>query len=321
MDFTLTASSSPHIKGKATTQRIMLDVIIALLPAVVAAVYYFRLSAVLNIVVAVVSAVIFEYLWNKGMKKQQTVGDFSAVITGLLLALSCSPATPWWMMLIGSAFAILIVKQLFGGIGMNFLNPALAARAFLLASWPGEMTVFTAQGSTAVDAVTSSTPLQTQVMMIVGEGAEVAAGNQFPSLKDLFLGNIPGSIGETCALALLIGAAYLLIRKVISWEIPAAFIGGAALLSLIVGIDVLFNLLAGGLLLGAFFMATDYTTSPATRPGKLIFGFGCGLLTILIRRFGGYPEGVSYAILLMNLVVPLINKALRPKSFGSVKEK
>lgn len=309
-------SSSPHIKGRDSTKRIMLDVIIALLPAAAAAVYYFRTRAAILIIATIAACVVFEYITCRIMKKKSTIGDFSAAVTGLLLAFNLSPNVPVWVAVIGGGFAIIIVKQLFGGLGHNFVNPALAARAFLMASWPAAMTTWTIPGG---DAVSSATPLA-----LIKKGSEAAG--QLPSLPDLFFGNVGGCIGETSALALLAGAAYLFARRVISWEIPAAFIVTVALMTWVLGGerpfqgDFLYHVLAGGLLLGAFFMATDYTTSPVTFTGRLIMGAGCGLITSVIRLYGGYPEGVSYSILLMNLVTPLIDRYLIPGSFGGVRK-
>lgn len=312
MELKLLASTSPHIKGGADTRRIMLDVIIALLPATAAAVYFFKLPAVLLILACVFACVGSEYGWNLLRKKENTVKDLSAVVTGLLLAFNLSPCVPVWVAALGGVFAIIIAKQMFGGLGHNFINPALAARAFLMASWPVPMTTWRTPG---VDGISSATPLA-----LIKPGTE--AVGQLPGLLDLFTGNIGGCIGETSALALLLGAAYLLRRGVITLEIPAAFIGTVGLITWIFGGkglfagDFLYHILAGGLLLGAFFMATDYTTSPVTLQGRIVMGIGCGLLTAVIRLYGGYPEGVSYSILLMNLAVPLIDRYIVPNSFG-----
>ncbi len=312
MEINLIAGSSPHVKSGESTQKIMRDVIIALFPAVLASVYYFKVNAAMIILVTVVACVLSEYVWNKITRKPSTISDLSAVVTGILLAFNLSPAVPVWIAAIGGAFAIIIVKQLFGGLGHNFVNPALAARAFMMASWPVQMTTWQLPGW---DAVSSATPLA-----LVEEGSE--AVGQLPQLRDLFLGNIAGTIGETSALALLIGAAYLFIRRIITPEIPFAFIGTVGIMTWILGGaqpftgDYLYHIFSGGLMLGAFFMATDYTTSPVTIKGRLIMGVGCGLLTSVIRLYGGYPEGVSYSILLMNLVVPMIDRYLIPKSFG-----
>lgn len=312
MEYNLLAGSSPHIRSSENVQRIMRDVIIALIPAAVASIYFFRLQAALLILVTVISCVLAEYIWTRLAKKANTISDLSAVVTGILLAFNLSPAVPLWVAATGGVFAIIIVKQLFGGLGHNFVNPALAARAFLMASWPVQMTTWKMPG---VDAVSSATPLA-----LIKSGSE--ASGQLPGLMDLFTGNIGGCLGETSALALLLGAAYLLARRVISFETPVAFIGTVALMTWIFGGEKLFtgdfiyHILAGGLMLGAFFMATDYTTSPVTFKGRIIMGFGCGLLASVIRLFGGYPEGVSYSILLMNLAVPMIDRFIIPKSFG-----
>lgn len=314
MEINLLAGASPHIKSSENTGKIMRDVIIALLPAALASLWYFRLQAALLIIVTVFSCVLSEYLWNRITKKQNTIKDLSAAVTGLLLAFNLSPGVPLWVAAIGGVFAIIIVKQLFGGIGHNFVNPALAARAFLMASWPVQMTTWRIPG---INAISSATPLA-----LIKNGSE-AAGH-LPALSDLFTGNVGGCIGETSALALLLGAVYLLAKKVISFEIPASFIGTVGLVTWIFGGEELFtgnflyHILAGGLMLGAFYMATDYTTSPVTFKGRLIMGIGCGLITSVIRLYGGYPEGVSYSILLMNLTVPLIDRYIIPKSFGGV---
>jgi len=313
MEINLLAGSSPHIKNNETTSKVMKDVIVALVPAIIAGLYFFRIQAALVIVVTVLSCVLSEYIWTKLSKKPSTIKDLSAVVTGILLALNLSPTVPLWIAVIGGAFAIIIVKALFGGLGHNFINPALGARAFLMASWPVQMTSWKSP-SAAIDAVSSATPLA------LIKGTEAAG--QLPSLMNLFIGNIGGCIGETSVIALLLGAAYLLIKRVITPELPLAFIGTVGLMTWILGGtemfqgDFLYHIFAGGLMLGAFFMATDYTTSPITLKGRVIMGMGCGLLTSVIRLYGGYPEGVSYSILLMNLVVPLIDRYLVPKSFG-----
>lgn len=322
MDNTLIASSSPHIRSEETVRRIMLDVVIALLPAVIGSIYFFGFNAFKLILVSVISSVVFEALIQKVFKKPVTVDDFSAVVTGILLAFNLPASAPWWLPVVGSAFAIIVVKQFFGGLGQNFMNPALAARAMLLSSWPSLMSTYVAPGA---DAVTSATPL---AIMKYGfsdakASASVAeAGNVLPALKDMFLGNIAGAIGETSALLLLIGAAYLLIRGVISWRIPFAYIGTTVLVLLLFGVEaeyIPYHIFAGGLILGAFYMATDYSSSPVTPWGQIIFGIGAGFLTALIRVKGGYPEGVSYSILLMNIATPLIERFTKPKVFGEVK--
>lgn len=306
----LTLSSSPHIRGTNTVQKIMRDVLIALTPASIAGIYFFGFDAALVISVAMVSAVLSEYIWQKCTHQNVTVSDYSALVTGLLIALNVPPTLPLWMVALGSIFAIIVVKQFFGGIGQNIVNPALAGRAFLLASWPTFMTTWTLNGAT------TATPL---ALLKSGSTA-------LPSLSNVFLGNIGGCIGEVSALALLIGGAYLLIKKVISYEIPVFYIGTVALLTFIIGRngmftgDAIYEILCGGLMLGAFFMATDYTTCPMTKKGQIVFAIGCGLLTTIIRVVGhGYPEGVSYSILIMNLIVPLIDKFMTPKKFGEVK--
>jgi len=309
-------SGAPFIRSKTDTSTIMRDVLIALVPALAVGVWQFGLKALLNVAISVVSCVFFEYAYRKLMKKHSTVNDLSACVTGVLMVYCMPVGATWWMIVLGSFFAIVIVKQLYGGIGKNFLNPALAGRAFLL-SYPVLMTTWAvpASLSSAVDATTMATPL-----------AAMYSGEAMPAyftIGNMFLGGIPGCIGEVSALALLLGGAYLLYRKVISWRIPATFIGTVAVLTLVFGREgygnvewMLLNLFSGGLMLGAIFMATDYSTSPVTPNGQLIFGAGCGLLTVLIRYFGGYPEGVSYAILIMNLLVWAIDKATPQTQFG-----
>ncbi len=312
----LIVSNAPHIRGGNTTQLTMLDVIIALLPSLIAGIIIMGYRASLLTFVCVAACVIFEFLWQKLLKKESTINDLSAVVTGMLLAMNLPVTLPFWMAIIGCFVAIIIVKQFFGGIGHNFMNPALGARAFLLASWALPMTTWVAPFSKLhiignADAVTSATPLA----LLGGEAA-----GELPSYMDLFLGNIGGCIGEISTLAILIGAAYLVVRKVITLHTPIAYIGTVFVLSYAFGMDGVYQILAGGLMLGAFFMATDYTTTPYTKKGQIIFGIGCGLLTVVIRKFGGYPEGVSYSILLMNLAAPLIDRITAPKPFGTVKE-
>ncbi|MDD7176208.1 MAG: RnfABCDGE type electron transport complex subunit D [Clostridiales bacterium] len=305
-------SSSPHLRDNVTTARIMQDVCIALLPAAAAGVLFFGYRSLVILALSIAAAVLSEHFYCKAAHQKSTIGDFSAVVTGMLLAMNLPSTVPYWMPVVGSVIAILLVKMIFGGIGQNFANPALAARAILSLSWASLMNTFAtpAFGSLAgVDAVASATP--------------IAAQNY--SLAQLFLGNIPGTIGETCKLALLIGAAYLLWRRVISWHIPAAFIGTFAVCYLIgTGFDVsatLYQVLSGGLILGAFFMATDYSSSPATDKGKLVFGVGCGLLLFIFRFCKSTPaEWCSFAILLMNVVSPLIERVTGIKSFGEVKK-
>lgn len=302
-------SVSPHIHSGRSTSGIMRDVIIALLPAAVAGAVIFGLRALAVILTCVVSCVLSEIIFNLIIKKEQTVSDLSAAVTGLLLGLNLPANIPLWQAVIGSVFAIIIVKCLFGGIGKNLVNPAITARVLMIISFGAVATP--ALPRAAVDTVSSATPL-----------AEIAAGKT-PSLLTLFLGNHGGAIGETCALALLIGGAYLIIRKVISWHIPVAFIGGTYVLSFMFdgfdAVSALAMILSGGLILGAIFMATDYVTSPSTAWGKVIFGLGAALITVAIRFWGNYPEGVSFAILLMNILTPYIDAWTPRKLFGGKK--
>nr|WP_312575970.1 RnfABCDGE type electron transport complex subunit D [Sedimentibacter sp.] len=315
MENKLIASSSPHIRSEETTQKIMLDVIIALLPAFIASIFYFGFSSVVLVVASVVSAVVTEIICQKIMKRPVAVSDLSAVLTGMLVAFNIPPSAPWWIPVMGSAFAISIAKQVFGGIGFNFINPALAGRAFLMASWPTHMMSgwINPAAASATDAMTSATPLA----IIKG-----TAEGQLPSLMDMLLGRIPGCIGETSAILLIIGGIYLIYRGVIKWIIPVAYIGTVAVLAVLVGDGslVLYHIFGGGLILGAFFMATDYVTSPVTDKGKVIYAISLGVLTMIIRKLGGYPEGVSYSILIMNIVTPLIDKYVSPKLFGGAKK-
>lgn len=302
----LTMSLAPHIRSSDSTRKIMLDVIIALMPAAIGSVYFFGINALILILVCVASAVGAEFLIQKLFKKDILIGDLSAVVTGILLAFNLPADAPWWVAVFGSIFAIIIVKEFFGGIGSNFMNPALTARAVLVASWPSIMAVYPSP-----DGVSGATPL---ALMKAGSGV-----GELPSLVNMFVGDIGGSLGETSALLLLIGAAYLLIKKVIDWRIPAIYIATTMVLLLIFGVGtdlILYHLLGGGLILGAFFMATDYSTSPITNKGKIIFAVGCGILTVLIRVKGGMPEGVSYSILLMNIMTPIIERFTKPKVFG-----
>ncbi|MEA4846747.1 MAG: RnfABCDGE type electron transport complex subunit D [Clostridiaceae bacterium] len=307
-------SSSPHIRSEETTQRIMLDVIIALMPALFAGIFYFGFRALTLTVTAVVFAVAAEAVMQKILGKPVTINDLSAVVTGILIAFNVPATLPLWMAAVGSIFAIAVAKQCFGGLGYNFINPALAARAMLLASWPVRMTGWVAPGA---DAVSTATPLA------ILKGGE-AVGQALPGLWDMFIGNIGGCIGETSALALIIGGAYLLYRRVINYRIPAVYILTVAVLSFLFGgfdaYMMIYYVLAGGLFLGAIFMATDYSTSPMSPKGQIIFAIGCGFLTSVIRFFGGYPEGVSYSILIMNVATPLIDKYTMPRKFGEVKK-
>ncbi len=330
----LIATSSPHIRGSETTQGIMKDVIIAMAPALAFACFNFGLRALTLTAVSVAGCVFFEWLYRKLMKKPQSVQDLSAVVTGMLLAFVSPVQIPYWMILIGDAFAIIIVKQLFGGIGKNFVNPALAGRAVLLASYAGTMTTWVdpavnkaAVIGSNVDIVTAATPLSYM------KGTDPAAlAESFGNLTgaygvpQMFLGQIGGSLGEVSALMLIIGGVYLIWRKVINWQTPAAYIGTVAVLTFLFpkagsGLEwMLYSIFGGGLMLGAFFMATDYATSPVTKKGQLIFGVGCGLFTVLIRYFGSYNEGVCYSIMVMNLFVPFIDKYTKPVRFGVEKK-
>lgn len=315
----LIASSNPHIRNNEDTRSLMLDVIIALMPALAMSVYVFGVTTLISAVVSVAGAVFFEWLYRKLLKKPQTIGDLSAALTGLLLSMVCPPTLPYWMLLVGDFFAIFVVKQLYGGIGKNFLNPALAGRAALVACYASQMTSWAAPRT--VDAVTAATPL---AMMKAGEFEALTA--QY-SLSDMFIGLIGGSAGEVSAMMLLIGGLYLIFRRVISWHTPVAYIGTVAVLTFLFpqGNDaltyMLYNVFGGGLMLGAFFMATDYVTSPVTKEGQLIYGLGCGLLTMFIRCFGSYPEGVCYSILIMNCLVWIIDKYTKPTRFGVDKKK
>ena len=317
--YELTISSSPHVHSAMSTRTIMRDVLIALIPALAGSVFFFGLRALMVVLVSVSACLFFEWGWSKVMKRHCMTYDLSAVVTGVLLAFVCPPTIPYWMIVVGAGFAIILVKMLFGGIGKNIVNPALAARAFMF-SWPAAMSTWVKVGwenqpgllSTA-DAVTAATPL-----------AAMHQG-QLPadSLLNAFLGNIGGCIGETSVVLLLLGFVYLLVRKVLTWRIPVTFVGTVAVLALIFpqGNDPLlwcgYQLCSGGLMLGAIFMATDYVTSPITRLGQMVYGVGCGVLTVLIRYFGGYNEGVSYAILIMNCCVVLLDRIGRPTKFGA----
>ena len=304
----LQLSVSPHIHSGRSTRRIMLDVILALLPTTLAGVLLFGWRALLLVAVCVVSCVLSEAVFSLATKKPQTVGDLSAAVTGLLLGLNLPANLPIWQAVVGSVFAIVVVKCLFGGLGCNFVNPAITARVFMLLAF-GSMVKQAFPSS--VDAVSGATPLP-----LIGEG-------NIPSLADLFLGRVGGAIGEVCSLTLLLGGAYLLIRRVITWQIPVAVIGSAYLFTFFWngfdGLGALASILSGGLLIGAIFMATDYVTSPTTSWGKIIFGVGIGFLTVLIRLFGSYPEGMSFAILFMNILTPYIDSWTRRKLFGGGK--
>lgn len=321
MKFETTVTSSPHISSKNTTQSIMFDVVIALIPAGIAGIRNFGEGAFSVIAVSVLCCMLFEYLWDKIMHKPNSLNDFTAVITGLLLAYNLPPQLPLWIVAIGAFFSIVIVKQLFGGLGGNFVNPALAGRAFLLAGWAKNMTSWLSPSLFGLDSISTATPL-----------AVLKSGNleDLPLLSDVFIGNIGGCIGETSSVLLIIGGIYLIIKKVISYRTPVAFIGTVAVLTFIFGggrnlsesfTVMIYNIFSGGLILGAFFMATDYTTSPVTAKGQVVMGIGCGIITTAIRLAGGYPEGVSYSILIMNIASPLIDRFTRPTPFGHKKTK
>ncbi|AGB18467.1 RnfABCDGE type electron transport complex subunit D [Thermoanaerobacterium thermosaccharolyticum] len=311
MENKLYVTSSPHLRSEDSVERIMLDVVIALMPALIAGIIIFGIRVLFITVLCIIFSVATEAVIQILTHKEVTINDFSAVVTGILLAFNLPVSIPWWIAAIGSIFAIAIVKQVFGGLGHNFMNPALAARAFLLASWPVPMSRFT------VDGITSATPLA------IIKGTESSC--ELPSLFNMFIGLRGGTIGEVSIFALLIGAVYLLIRKVITLRIPLSYILTVAVLTWVLGKnglftgDPLYHIMAGGLILGAFFMATDYVTSPVTPKGQIIFGIGCGIFTSIIRLYGGYPEGVSYSILLMNIATPIIDKYTAPKVFGEVK--
>ena len=313
-------TSSPHIKSKEDTKSIMLDVLLALIPSLAVSTYVFGLRAILMTAVSIIACMVFEAIYDKIVGKENTVMDLSAAVTGVLLAFVCPVTLPYWMLIIGDGIAIIFAKCIFGGLGKNFINPALAGRAFLLASWPVAMTTWVAArshvglGSTA-DVVTTATP-----MAILKGSAE----GDLPSVMSVFLGVTGGSMGEVSAALLLVGGIYLLVRKVITIQIPASYILTVAVLAAIFPAEgyghleyMLYAIFGGGLMLGAIFMATDYSTTPVSKKGQIVFGIGCGLLTTMIRFFGGYPEGVCYSILLMNTTVWLIDKYTRPTKFGA----
>lgn len=296
----LVVSSSPHVRSRTTVSNIMWSVVLSLVPAVIAAVYFFGANAFLIIAVSIFGCLTTEFLFQKARGKEITINDGSAVITGLLLALTLPPTASPWMVLVGSAVAIGLGKQVFGGLGHNPFNPALVGRAFLLVAYTEPMTDW------VLDGVSSATPLN---VVAEAEYASVA-------YWDLFIGNVAGSLGETSALALLLGATYLIYKGYINWRIPLGMLSTVFILSFLFGGDPVFHLFAGGLMLGALYMATDMVTSPITKAGRWIFGIGAGFLVVIIRFYGGYPEGVLYAILLMNTAVPLLNRYTRPRSFG-----
>ena len=303
MQKNLAVSSSPHLRDHVSTRRIMQEVCLALAPAGIAGIILFGSQAAVLIAASVISAVLAEYFYQKLTHQKVTVGDWSAVVTGLLLAYNLPANAPVWLAVVGAVIAIVLVKQIFGGIGSNFMNPALAARAILFVSWATQMTTYPATRF-MLDGVSTATPLNS-----LGTGS-VAGVN----LMDLFLGNIPGVLGETCKLALLLGGVYLILRRIVDWKIPVTFIATVFVCYLIKdGAEMaLYQILSGGLFLGAFFMATDYATSPVTNPGRVIMGIGCGIFLFVIRAYASYPEGCSFAILLMNVATPLIDKYTMP---------
>ncbi len=300
----LRVSASPHIRDNATTEKIMLDVIIALAPAFIVGVLVFGVQAAIVVLVCVATCVLSEWLYEKGLKKPSTISDLSAVVTGMLLGFNLPVGIPIWMAVIGSAFAIIIVKQLFGGIGKNFANPAITARVFMIIAFPVAMATWVFP-----DAVSSATPL-----------ALVARGDlaSLPTIQNMLLGVRGGCIGETSVIALALGGIYLLARRVITWHTPVTFIATVFVLTALLGQQPVYQMLSGGLFIGAIFMATDYVSTPQTNWGRVIFGVGAGILTVLIRVYGSYPEGVSFAILLMNMAVPFINRLTLHKAFGGV---
>ncbi len=318
----LAVSSSPHIRGSQSTKGIMGDVVIALIPALCAGVLFFGFRALAMVTVSVITAILSETLWNMLLKKENTISDLSAVVTGVLIALIVPVNAPLWIPAVGSVFAIIICKQLFGGLGQNFINPALGARAFLLASWPVATTVFANpfaqlpifKTPVMTDAITSATPLA----MIKAEGTATA-------LSSLIYGNVPGCIGETSVIAILIGAIYLVAKKVITLHAPLSYIISAGFFGWLMGYnglftgDFLFTICGGGIMFGGFFMLTDYVTTPASKKGMVLAGIIAGFVTVLIRVRGGYPEGVTYAILLVNVLTPLIDKHIFPRKYGKVK--
>lgn len=313
MDNKLIVSYAPHIRGKVNASHIMRNVILALMPALLGAIYFFGIRSLIVTLTSAAFCVLFEYTWNKLTKKENTTGDLSAIVTGVLLAFSMPASVPLYMLIIGDAFAIIVVKCFYGGIGQNFVNPALAARAFLLACWPIAMTTYPAPNDAfglfgTVDSISGATPLAA----IKGlEGATMA------SLKDLFFGNVSGCIGEVSACLLLIGGIYLIARRVIGVIIPLTYLVSVGLFGMLFSdFGFLYHILSGGVVMGAFFMATDYTTSPVSHLGQFIYALGAGLITGVIRIFGGYPEGITYAVLIMNIVTPLIDKYIKPRKFG-----
>ena len=314
MEQKLIVSSSPHIRDEGSVTKVMSDVVIALLPATIGAVYYFRTNALVLILIAVITAVLAEAAVQKIRKQPVTIKDMSAVVTGLLIALNITAASPWWLPMIGSAFAIVVVKQLFGGLGKNFMNPALAARILLTLSWTERMTEWVSPGP---DMISVATPLS----FVKGQ---MTVPTNAPGLFDVFIGNIGGSMGETSAILLLLGGLYMLYRGVIKVTIPGIYVGTVALITLVYsGFDVhymAYHVVSGSLIIGSIYMATDYSSSHVTDKGKIIFALGCGILTATIRLFGGFNEGVGFSILLMNVATPLIDRYSAPRIYGEVKK-
>lgn len=306
---TLIVASAPHLESRDSTTKIMGTVLVALLPSIAFAIWQFGVRALILSIICMASSVLFESLFNRLTHREDTIQDLSAAVTGLLLAMNLPANYPYWMAVIGSFVAIIIVKQLFGGIGHNFANPAITARIVLLLSFTANTTNWSAprHGIPMADAVASATPLK-----ILSSGAV----DQLPTHMELFLGTVAGSMGETSSLALLLGGVILFTRRIIAPTIPFAFLGTMVVFSVLAGVDPLYQILAGGAMIGAFFMATDYATSPLTTPGKIIYGIGCGLLTMIIRLFGSYPEGVSFAILLMNILTPHIENLSHRNYYG-----
>lgn len=321
-------SSSPHIRSNEDTSYIMKQVLLALVPAALAAVYYFRASALFVMISCILGTVGSEFIYQKITKQKSTIGDFSAVVTGLLLAFNVPASLPLWMCVLGGVFAIIVVKMVFGGLGNNFVNPALAGRAFLLASFPVAMTAWTKTGvdlglnlgsSTSLDAVSTATPLS---FLKAGAAGLEPLKESGVSLMDMALGNIGGCIGETCAILILLGGVYLIYKGIISYIMPVCYLGTIFILSFLLGgfnIEfAMFQILAGGVMLGGFFMLTDYTTSPMTKKGQIIYAILAGVIATVIRLYGGYPEGCSYSILLVNVASPLIDKFVNNRVFGEV---
>ena len=321
----LTVASSPHVRCNETIPKIMWNVVAALVPAAAFGVYYFGVNALVNIIVAIVSAVIFEFLWEKAMHKRITITDGSAVITGLLLAMTCPPSLPWWMSIVGSFLAIVVCKQAMGGLGYNIFNPAHVGRAGLMVSCPVAMTTWTQLNGTVIDGVAGATPLN--VFKHGGSDAlfQLFGTNDWSSIyQSLFFGFRNGSLGETSTVLLILGGLWLIYKGYVNWQVPVVMIATVGILTGAVygsANVALFQMMAGGLIIGAFFMATDMVTAPITVKGQVIFALGCGLITVLIRVLGGYPEGVCYSILLMNTLTPLIDRLVKPTVFGAVKTK